>query len=88
MEQDEPGMSGQMCKQKKKFFYPFFHAADRTRAEINSNLFPVHFISEILMGLEVNISVHGTDRETDTNRTTLDDQNPEILQITVIYILY
>lgn len=81
-------MSGQMCKQNINYFFLFFYATDQTRAEINRNSFPAHFICGILMGLKVNISVHGTDSETDTSRTTLDDQNPEILQITAICILY
>lgn len=41
-----------------------------------------------MMGVEANVSVHGTDRQKETSRTVLDDQNPEILQITGIYILY
>lgn len=74
---------------KELLFFPFlFHATDQTRAEIDRNSFPAHFICETLMDLEVNISVHGTDRETDTSRTTLDDHNPEILQIAAIWILY
>lgn len=40
------------------------------------------------MSLEVKVSVHGRDIEKETSRTALDDQNPEILQITAIYILY
>lgn len=84
----EPGTYGQKCKQIIIIFSFYFHATDQTRAEINRNSFPAHFICDILMGLEVNISVQGTDRETDTSRTTLDDQNPEILQITAIWILY
>lgn len=76
------------CARKKLILFSFFfHATDQSRAEINRNSFPAHFISGILMGLEVDISVHGTDRETDTSRITLDDQNAEILQITAICIL-
>lgn len=40
------------------------------------------------MGVEAIVFVHGTDIERETSRTALDDQNPEILQITAIYILY
>lgn len=81
-------MSGQMCKAKSNILFFFFDPTDPTRAEINRNEFPAHFICGILMSLEVNVSVHGRDIEKETSRTALDDQNPEILQITAIYILY
>lgn len=68
-------MSGQ--KRKAKIIYIFFHPTDPARAEINKNEFPAHFICGMMMDLETNVSVHGTDIETETSRTALDDQNAD-----------
>lgn len=87
MKPKEPRVSGQERKAKSNFLF-FFHLTDPTRAEINKNEFPAHFICGMMMDLEANVSVHGTDIERETSRTALGGQNAEILQITAIYISY
>lgn len=62
---------------RQKVIYVFFHPMDPARAEINKNEFPAHFICGMMMDLETNVSVHGTDIERETSRTALDDQNAD-----------